>query len=100
MLIYDARMLPNQKLRDFVIATASKNNIPLQLSSMEGGATDGGPIHLHKTGVPTVVISIPTRHIHSFNAIFRRDDFDKTVELLVALVRELDKSTVDGFTSW
>jgi putative aminopeptidase FrvX len=66
---------------------------------MEGGATDGGPIHLHKIGVPTVVLSVPTRHIHSHCAIIDRGDFDRTVELVVEVVRKLDKKTVVGLTS-
>ncbi len=100
LLVYDARMIPNQKLRDLIIATAKDNNIPLQLSAMEGGATDGSAYHLHRTGVPTAVISVPTRHIHCHNAIFHRDDYDNTVKLLTALMLKLDKSTVEGLTSW
>lgn len=99
LLAYDARMIPNLKLRDLVIDTAKKSRIPLQVSAMEGGATDGGPIHLHKIGVPTVVLSVPARHIHSHCAIINRQDFDRTVELVVAVVRKLDKKTVTGLTA-
>ncbi len=98
LLAYDARMIPNLKLRDLVIDTAKGNNIPLQVSALEGGATDGGPIHLHKSGVPTVVLSVPTRHIHSHSAIIHRQDFDRTVELVVAVIQRLDRKTVDGLT--
>ncbi len=97
LLAYDARMIPNLKLRDLVIDTAKELNIPLQISAMEGGATDGGPIHLHKSGVPTVVLSVPTRHIHSHSSILRRDDFDRTVELAVAIIQKLDKKKVAEF---
>ncbi len=99
LLAYDARMIPNLKLRDLVIDTAKEKGIPLQISAMEGGATDGGPIHLHRSGVPTVVLSVPTRHIHSHGAILHREDFDRTVELLVAVVGKLDRNTVAGLTS-
>ncbi len=94
LLAYDALMIPNLKLRDLVIDTAKAGNIPLQVSAMEGGATDGGPIHLHKSGVPTVVLSIPTRHIHSHGGIIHRQDFDNTVELTAAIIRKLDAGTV------
>jgi putative aminopeptidase FrvX len=99
LLAYDARMIPNLKLRDTVIDTAKKLNIPLQMSTVEGGATDGGPIHLHKVGVPTVVIGVPTRHIHSHNAVIRRDDFDHAATLVTALVQGLDKKIVAALTS-
>ncbi|MGC9334018.1 MAG: M20/M25/M40 family metallo-hydrolase, partial [Anaerolineae bacterium] len=98
LLVYDARMIPNLKLRDMVIATAQELEIDLQFSAMPGGATDGAQIHLHNEGVPTVVIGVPTRHIHSHNAILCRDDYDKALKLIVALVKKLDARTVTGLT--
>lgn len=100
LLAYDARMIPNLRLRDLVIDTAKDYHLPLQVSALEGGATDGGPIHLHKTGVPTVVLAVPTRHIHSHNAIVHRDDFDRTVQLTTAITQKLDRKTVTGLTEW
>jgi endoglucanase len=94
VLAYDARMIPNLKLRDMVIDLAKQNDIPLQISTIEGGATDGSAIHLHKIGVPTVVLSVPTRHIHSHNSMMRRDDFDLAVKLATELVLKLDSATV------
>lgn len=98
VLAYDARMIPNLKLRDMVIDLAKSLDIPLQISSMEGGATDGSAIHLHKTGVPTVVVSVPTRHIHSHNSIIRRDDFDNSVKLVTELILRLDQATVNSLS--
>jgi len=98
VLIYDRRMIPNLKLRNLLMEVAQEHSIPLQMSAMEGGATDGGVIHLHKTGVPTVVLAVPTRHIHSHSAILRRQDYDQALRLLVALVRRLDEPTVASFT--
>jgi putative aminopeptidase FrvX len=95
---YDARMIPNLKLRDLVIATADELGIPLQFSAMSGGATDGGMIHLHNEGVPAVVIGVPTRHIHSHAAILHRDDYDQALDLVVAVVKKLDAATVEGLT--
>jgi endoglucanase len=67
---------------------------------LEGGATDRGPIHLHRSGVPTVVVAVPTQHIHCHNAILHRDDFDRAVELVTAIIEKLDKKTVTSLTSW
>jgi putative aminopeptidase FrvX len=98
VLIYDARMIPNLKLRDFVLNTAKELNIPLQISYVEGGATDGAAIHLHDLGVPTVVIGVAARHIHSHSSIIHREDYDHAVQLLVALINRLDAVTVAGLT--
>jgi endoglucanase len=81
-----------------VIETAQQLEIPLQFSAMEGGATDGGMIHIHAEGVPAVVIGVPTRHIHSHAGIMRRDDYDHALKLVVALIKKLDQATVQEFT--
>jgi len=95
LLLYDSRMIPNLRLRDLVIETAQAEGIPLQYSAMTGGATDGAMIHIHAAGVPCVVLGVPARHIHSHTGIIRRDDYDRTLQLVLALVRRLDRATVD-----
>lgn len=99
VVLYDARMIPNLKLRDLVMDKARELGIPLQTSTLEGGATDGAAIHLHKIGVPTVVIAVPARHIHSHSSIIHRQDYDNAVKLLVALVACLDAACVAGLTA-
>ena len=78
--------------------TAKEIGVPLQMSYVEAGGTDGGNIHLHKTGVPTVVLGVAARHIHSHSSIIHREDYDNAVKLLVALVQRLDAATVASFT--
>ncbi len=94
LLFYDARMIPNLKLRDLVIDLAREKNIPLQFSMVTGGATDGAAIHLYKTGVPTIVITVPARHIHSHSSIIHLDDYKQTLALITELIQILDKETV------
>jgi len=98
LLVYDARMIPNLKLRDLVIETAQELELPLQFSAVEGGATDGGMVHIHAGGVPTVVIGVPTRHIHSHVGIMHRDDYDHALRLIVSLIKKLDGATVEELT--
>ncbi len=98
MLIYDIRMIPNLRLRDMVSDLAHELEIPLQISTIEGGATDGGAIHLHGIGVPTVVVCVPARHIHSHSSIIHRDDYDHAVKLVTELIQRLDVDTVAGLT--
>lgn len=99
ILLYDARMIPNLKLRDLVFDVAKELDISLQTSAIEGGTTDGAAIHLHDTGVPTVAIGIAARHIHSHNSIIHRDDYDSAVRLLTALLKRLDAETVSSLTA-
>ena len=99
VVVLDSGMIPNLKLRDLVIETATELEIPLQFSAWPGGGTDGSRIHVHRIGVPTVVLTVPTRHVHSHAAIIHRDDYDRALRLLVALVGKLDADTVAGLTA-
>jgi putative aminopeptidase FrvX len=98
IVLYDVRMIPNIRFRDLVLDTAKHTGIPVQLSAIEGGATDGGVIHLHGIGVPTIVIGVAARHIHSHSSIIHRHDYDNAVKLLLALIERLDEKTVASLT--
>jgi putative aminopeptidase FrvX len=98
IILYDASMISHKGLRDFVVDTADKNNIPYQYSSMAGGGTDSGSIHLTANGVPALSITIATRYIHSHAAILHRDDFENTVKLIVEVIKGLDADTVKEIT--
>jgi len=97
LLTFDSSMIPNQGLKEFIIDTAQKNNIPLQLSQMKGGGTDAGVIHLVRAGCPSIVLGIPTRHIHSHVGILSLDDVDNCISLVIAVIKGLDKNIVDSF---
>jgi putative aminopeptidase FrvX len=99
VVLFDARMIPNLRLRDLVMDTAREMSLPLQTSALEGGATDGAAIHLHKTGVPTVVIGVPARHIHSHSGILHREDYDAALKLIVAVLRKLDSAAAAALTA-
>jgi endoglucanase len=94
--IYDASLIPHVKLRDFVMETARTAEIPFQLEFSEGGGTDGGEIHLHAQGVPSIVLSVPTRYIHSHIGIISRKDYDSAVRLIIELVKKLDNAKVQN----
>lgn len=96
LYLLDAQMIPNLRLRDLFIDTAQELSIPLQFAALPGGATDGGPIHLHSAGVPTIVLGVPSRHIHSHASIIHRDDYDQSLRLLIAVIEKLDAVTVAG----
>ena len=96
---YDASMIPNQGLLDFVLDTAEKAKIPYQLSQMSRGGTDAGIIHISNAGCPSLVVGVPTRHIHAHAGMLSLSDAENAIKLLVEVVRKLDKKKVDGFTA-
>jgi len=97
ILTFDATMIPNQALKSFVIETAEKERLPHQLSVVTKGGTDAGRFHVSKAGCPSLVISVPTRHIHSHTAVADLVDIDNAVKLVIAVVKKLDAKAVQSF---
>jgi endoglucanase len=81
--------IAHHRFNDFVLDILTSKGIPHQLSVMERGATDARSIHLHGRGVPSVVLGIPARYIHSHAGIIHTDDYDATLRLLLAVVHAL-----------
>jgi len=100
VFMLDRSLIPNTRLRDFVIETAREKEIPYQVDFMEGGGTDAGKIHLVGSGVPSLVLAVPARYIHSHYSIISKKDYENTLKLLVEVITRLDKKTVEKFTSF
>ncbi|MFA1821250.1 M42 family metallopeptidase [Virgibacillus oceani] len=94
LVLYDASMISHKGVRDFIVNTADENDIPYQYTSMAGGGTDSGAIHLSANGVPSLSITVATRYIHSHAAILHRDDFENAVKLIVEAIKKMDSETV------
>lgn len=95
IFLHDTSMLPNLKLRDLCIEVARDAGIPLQFNVLAGYGQDGAAMQRAGAGAPAINITVPTRYLHSHNGVISREDFDRAVALVVALVRRLDAETVE-----
>jgi len=82
-------IIVSEKMRKIFVDTAKKNDIKYQMDILEGGMTDGAMIYMNREGVPTGVLSIPTRYLHSATGVFSLDDVDAAVKLAVRSVERL-----------
>ncbi len=98
IMISDSSMVGHKGLRDYVIKLADDNNIDYQLTYLKRGGTDGGKIHLTRSGVPSIALCLPVRYLHSHTSIVHQDDYDNLVKLITLLVESLDKDTVEKIT--
>jgi endoglucanase len=55
--------------------------------------TDADGIHLVRFGVPTGLVSVPNRYMHSPNEVVSLGDLDRAARLLAAFVRRLEPDT-------
>lgn len=97
IMTYDSSLIPNFGLRELIVHTAEECKIPYQLSQMKGGGTDGGAIHIANAGCPSVVVTVPTRHIHSHAGLLSLEDVDNAVTLVTEVVRRLDARMAESF---
>jgi endoglucanase len=55
--------------------------------------TDADGIHLVRVGVPTGLISVPNRYMHSPNEVVSLGDLEKAAALMAAFIRRLEADT-------
>lgn len=83
--IMDKSMITHPEVKDLLTDLAIQNNIKYQYEVLEFGGTDAGQIHLSKEGIPSGVISIPTRNLHSSGEIFNKSDILECIKLTQAV---------------
>ena len=98
--LFDPTAITNPRLAELAIETAEVNNIAHQVTVRRSGGTDAGAFHLANDGIPSIVLGVPTRYIHSHNAIIDINDYLAMVNLTIALANELDQKTVDSLTQF
>jgi len=99
ILVHDNSMIPNTRLRDWVIDLAEKKKIRYHLTTVRGGY-DTGAIHIHRSGVPSLAIGWPTRYIHAHAGIVSAADYDAAVKLLTAVIENLDEAVSKSLRSF
>lgn len=82
--LMDKSIITHIEVKDLLTNLAEKNNIKYQYEVLEFGGTDAGPIHTSREGVPSGVISIPTRNLHTSGEIFNKSDVEECIKLLTA----------------
>lgn len=98
MRIQDPGLITLPRLREYLLDTAETHNIPYQYFVSKGG-TDAGAAHTANMGIPSTVIGVPGRYIHTHQTMFNIADYDAAKELLIQVLRGLDKSTIDTIVS-
>lgn len=75
-------------------SVAEDEGIPFTIqASPRATRTDADGIHLTRRGVPTGLVSVPNRYMHSPNEVVSIDDLYFTAELIAAFIRRLGPDT-------
>jgi len=85
--IADKSMISSPKVNERIIKNAEHSNIPYQIKKPVYGGTDAGKIHITREGVPSSVVSVPCRYIHSPTSLLKIDDIYDTIRLIDAFIQ-------------
>lgn len=91
--IKDASLLCHPVIIDHLEKCAANAQIKYQFEILEHGGTDSGAIHITRGGVPSGVISVATRYIHSANEMCALSDIEACISLAV---KALEVGVVDN----
>ena len=76
--------------------TAEAEGIPFTVAaSARSTGTDADAVHISRAGIPTGVVSIPLRYMHSPVELVQLDDVEATAKLLAAFARRLDEASFE-----
>lgn len=91
--IIDRTMILKPSFKQLLIDIYEANKINYQYYQSPGG-TDGGQIHISNEGVPTAVIGVPARYIHSNHTIFDIRDYEAARDGMMALLKKFDDEVI------
>jgi putative aminopeptidase FrvX len=79
---------------ELLYETAEAEGIPFTVSaSARATGTYADAVHLARAGIPTGVVAIPLRYMHSPVEMVELADVERTAQLLAAFARRLDPAT-------
>jgi endoglucanase len=89
--VADSGLIVHPKVLRLIIDAAKESKIPYQLETGLPGSTDAARMSLTRSGVPSGVISIPTRYIHSPTSMLSLKDAELATKLTIAAVQKVPK---------
>lgn len=95
--VVDGAMISNPRVLKFARDIADKKGIKHQMIAREKGSTNGGKYHISETGIPVLVLGIPTRYIHTHYSYASIDDLTAAISLAVEVIKELNKDIIKSF---
>lgn len=95
-ILFGANVHP--RLHEQLVTVASRYNIPFQLEVAPGRTgTDAWAIQVTGEGIPTGLLSVPLRHMHSPAEVLDVADIEATGRLLAFHAASLTADDVDGW---
>jgi putative aminopeptidase FrvX len=85
----DRGLIAHPRVVEWLRETAKAKGIPYQMEVTEGGTTDATAISLTREGIPSGVISVATRYIHTPVEVLSLKDLAQTADLVVEAIKSV-----------
>lgn len=85
--VADKSIICSKHVNKRLTENAKKEGIKYQFKKPMYGFTDAGKIQESRQGIPSTVVSVPCRYIHSPTSLLNLEDIQETIKLLVAFVK-------------
>ena len=82
-------VITHPRVLEWLCETAKAKGIPYQMDVSEGGTTDASAISLTREGIPSGVISVATRYIHTPVELLSLKDLDRCAGLIVEAIKSV-----------
>ena len=88
----------HRRLHDMLVRAARLNGIPHQIEPMPAASgTDAWAMQVVRSGIPTAVVSIPLRYMHSSAEVVDVEDVRNTARLLAHTAAALTEDDAKGW---
>lgn len=95
--VMDAGMITNHRVHRFACEIAGKHNIPFQVIARNNGHTNGSRYHVAQKGIPSLVVGIPSRYIHTHYSYASYKDFENAVKFAETFIHSLNEYIIKSF---
>lgn len=83
----------NKKLKEVIEKIAYENNIPIQyVTSGDRTWTNADKIHFANQTIPTMLLNIPLRYMHSSAEVINMDDINNLSKLIYLIIKEINEN--------
>lgn len=89
LTVMDRSVVCDRRLVKMMADAAEEAGVPYQFKQPGIGGTDAGAIHVQREGIPSAVLAVPARYIHSPVSIMSLNDLDGAIVTMRGTLQRL-----------
>ena len=94
---FDCSMITNHRFIRHALDIAKKHSMPVQEAVRSGGGTNAKFLHTTRNGMPTIVVGVPVRYVHSHHGFVAYQDYLDTIALVKEILMSLNNELIQSF---